>query len=95
MLKAIRYKNLEREVLSAENIPIAFQYGDKIELILGVKEGKHEIDIVMPWDNILQIGEYNSEQEARKEYSKYLNQLKQGYGICIINNRTAKIIKSK
>ena len=95
MLRAIKYKNLEEEVLSEKNIPIVFQSGDNIGLKLGVKEGKHAIDVVMPWNNIFQIGEYTSEQEARKEYNKYLNQLKQGYGICIINNRTAKIIKSK
>ena len=95
MLRAVKYKSLEEEVLSAKNILMGFQSGDNIDLKLGLKEGKHTIDVVMPWKNILQIGEYNSEQEARKEYNKYLNQLKQRYGIYIINNKTAKIIKSK
>lgn len=91
----MKYENLEREVLSAKNIPMMFQSGDNIDLNLGIKEGKYAIDIIMPWNNIFQIGEYISEQEARKEYNKYLNQLKQGHGIKIINNRTAEIIELK
>ena len=95
MLRAIKYESLEREVLSAENIPMVFQSGDNIDLRLGIKEGKHAIDVVMPWNNIFQIGEYTSEQEARKEYGKYLDQLKQGYGIQITSTRTAEIIEPK
>lgn len=95
MLRTIKYERLESEVLSAENIPLAFQSGDSIDLRLGVKEGKHAIDVVMPWNNIFQIGEYTSEQEARREYDNYLAQLKKGYGIHITRNRTAEIIEPK
>ena len=86
---------LLKEVLNAKNIPLTFQSGDNIDLILGVREGKHAIDVVILWNTLFQIGEYTSEQEARREYNNYLGQLKQGYGIHITSNRTAEIIEPK
>jgi len=95
MLRVIKYQNLESEVLSAENIQMVFQSKDNISLRLGIQKEKHTIDLVMPWNSMFQIGEYTSEQEARKQYGEYLAQLKQGYRIRITSNRTAEIIKSE
>lgn len=92
-LRSVKYETLEREVLDAENTLMTLKSGDDISLMLAVKEGNHTIDVVMPWNNIFQIGNYTSEQEARKEYSNYLNQLRNGYRIHITDNKTAEIIE--
>ena len=95
MLITKKYESLESNILNSEATSIVFQPEENIELMLGVSEGKHVINIEMPWNNTFEIGKYTSEQEARKEYDKYLTQLKQRYGIHITSNRTAELIKPK
>jgi hypothetical protein len=93
----IPYKPLEEKVLDTKNIQLVFKPVDRASLRLGLSgyEGKSKIaiDVVMPWGNLYNVGEYVSREIAKKDFDEYSKQLDSGYKIQIINGRQAMIVK--
>ena len=97
------YKNLEERThdahLSIGDNQITFgkdefeppSYGE-LTLERGVEEhgeGNHIVRLVMPWNNIYQLGKYRTEQEAKRAFEDYDSALRNGCRIEITGGDVA------
>ena len=88
----IDYEDLETKIIKGDKTKISFLQDDKIELRRGIQEGKHVIQIIIPWRNIYNLGRYDNEVSAKSDFDKYWDYLNKGYPIRITSYFDAEII---
>ena len=86
------YKSLETKVHTGSKTKITFLPGEKIKLSRGMEEDEHIIRIITPWNNTYNLGRYDDETSAKKDFDKFHNFLNRGYQIHIAPDHTVKLI---
>ena len=88
----IDYKNLETRVHDGTHTKITFKPEDEIKLCRGIENGKHVVQVIMPWGNIYKLGTYESEEATREAFQKYDSDLKKGYPLRINGGYSIEIL---
>lgn len=88
------FNELEKIVLSGDEISIKFNSMDKIELIKTKTNSGYRIELIMPWGNIYAVGNYKSKLSLNWNFNRYHKFLKKGGYITITSMKTARILKS-
>ena len=92
MLQVIAYDDLEAKVHSGKETVISFRPDDQIQLRRGIAEGRHVVELIMPWGNIYKLGTYDDEASAKTDFERYDSCLRKGYAINITSCGTAQVL---